>query len=150
MARFWVIAAVVAVAFMVYSLVDCALSDRARVRGPRKIVWILIILLLPLAGGILWFLIGRGRVDRASVVRRGPIAPDDDPAFLEGLRRNADQDERIRQMEKELAELGEDPDRPGPAGKTGPAGKIDGDSTDGTDKDGTDKDGTDSAGRRDV
>jgi hypothetical protein len=142
MARFWVIAAVVAVAFMVYSLVDCALSDRARVRGPRKIVWILIILLLPLAGGILWFLIGRGRIDRASAVRRGPIAPDDDPAFLEGLRRNADQDERIRQMERELAELGDDPDRPGPAGKTERDGN--------TDRDGNDKDGTDSTGRRDV
>ena len=45
MARFWVIAAVVAAAFMVYSLVDCAMTERSRVRGPRKGLWIVIILL---------------------------------------------------------------------------------------------------------
>lgn len=136
MARFWVIAAVVAVAFMVYSLVDCALTERERVRGPRKFVWLLLILLLPLAGGILWFVIGRGRVNRAPTQRRAPVAPDDDPAFLARLRRDADQDERIRRLEEDLAELGDDPDVSGPEGR----GKN-GDN---------DKDGTDSTGRRDA
>ncbi|BDI21362.1 PLDc N-terminal domain-containing protein [Herbiconiux sp. L3-i23] len=138
MARFWVIAAVVAVAFMIYSLVDCALADRSRIRGPRKFVWILLILLLPIIGGLLWFVIGRGRATRPPVQRR-PVAPDDDPAFLDRLRREADQEERIRRLEKELADLDDDPaaDPDGPATPEGPS-KTDG------------KDGTDNADRRDA
>jgi hypothetical protein len=125
MARFWLIAAVVAVAFMVYALVDCAMADRARVRGPRKWVWLLIILLLPVIGGILWFVIGRGRAPRRAEQYRSP-APDDDPAFLARLGRDADQDERIRKLEQELQDL----------------------DTDTPDQDG--KDGTDRSGRRDA
>jgi hypothetical protein len=109
MARFWVIAAVVAVAFMVYSLVDCAMTDRSRVRGPRKGFWILIIL-LPVIGGVLWFLIGRGRASDRPMQRSA--APDDDPAFLRGLAHDADQEERIRRLEQELADL--DSDAPPP------------------------------------
>ena len=109
MARFWVIAAVVAVAFMVYSLVDCAMTDRARVRGPRKGFWVLIIL-LPVIGGVLWFVIGRGRVSARPAPRA--VAPDDDPAFLRRLAQDADQEERIRRLEQQLADL--DSDAPPP------------------------------------
>jgi hypothetical protein len=108
MPRFWLIAAVVAVAFTVYSLVDCAMTDRLRVRGPRKGVWLLIVLLLPVVGGLLWFIIGRGRP--AGGGARRPVAPDDDPAFLRRLARDADQEERIRKLEQELSEL--DGDKP--------------------------------------
>jgi hypothetical protein len=108
MARFWVIAAVVAAAFMVYSLVDCAMTDRARIRGPRKGVWFVIIL-LPVLGGVLWFLVGRGR-NSAPVPRT--VAPDDDPAFLRRLAQDKDQEERIRRLEQQLADL--DADAPSP------------------------------------
>lgn len=111
MARLWVVAAVVAVAFMVYSLVDCAMTDSARVRGPRKVVWIVLILLLPVLGGLLWFLVGRGRSSGATLRR---VAPDDDPAFLGRLKREADQAERIRRLEEELADLDSDKDPPRP------------------------------------
>jgi hypothetical protein len=109
MARFWVIAAVVAAAFMVYSLVDCAMTERSRVRGPRKGLWIVIIL-LPVLGGVLWFLIGRGRGSARPAPRSA--APDDDPAFLRTLAQDKDQEERIRRLEQELADL--DSDAPPP------------------------------------
>jgi hypothetical protein len=109
MARFWVIAAVVVAAFMVYSLVDCAMTDRARIRGPRKGVWLLINL-VPVLGGVLWFVIGRGR---ATAAPTRTVAPDDDPAFLRGLARDKDQQERIRRLEEQLADL--DSDTPPPA-----------------------------------
>ena len=110
MARFWVIAAVIAAAFMIYSLVDCAMTDRRRVRGPRKGFWFLIIL-LPVIGGVLWFLIGRGRGSSRPAARS--MAPDDDPAFLRRLAQDADQEERIRRLEQQLADL--DSDAPPPA-----------------------------------
>ncbi|MCU1437583.1 MAG: hypothetical protein JWP66_670 [Naasia sp.] len=108
MARFWLVVAVVAVAFMVYSLVDCAMADPRRIRGPRKLVWILIILLLPVLGGVLWFTIGRGRAVPSRPTRT--VAPDDDPEFLSKLKKEADQAERIRRLEEELADLDSDSD----------------------------------------
>jgi hypothetical protein len=117
MPRFWLIAAVVAVAFTVYSLVDCAMTDRLRVRGPRKGVWLLIVLLLPVIGGALWFTIGRGRPTSGG--GRRPVAPDDDPAFLRRLARDADQEERIRKLEQQLSELDGDKPKGDPRSRNG-------------------------------
>jgi hypothetical protein len=128
MARFWLIAAVIAVAFMVYSLVDCAMTDRARIRGPRKGIWLLIIL-LPVLGGLLWFLVGRGR--RTAPVAR-TVAPDDDPAFLRRLAHDADQEERIRRLEQELSDL--DSDAPPPARERLPETDTDSDGGDKPDR----------------
>ena len=61
MVRLWIVLGVVAAVFYIYSVVDCALFDRSRVRGLPKPIWLLVIILFPIIGGILWFLIGRGR-----------------------------------------------------------------------------------------
>ncbi|WP_308466175.1 PLD nuclease N-terminal domain-containing protein [Rathayibacter soli] len=104
----------VAVALVyIYTIVDCALFDRARTRGLPKWAWIFVVILFPLIGSALWFLIGRGRRNAATNMRS--VAPDDDPEFLRGLgkasvknpKRSREQEERIRQMEKDLAELDE-------------------------------------------
>ncbi len=118
MARLLLILALVATAFWVYTIVDCAVQPATRHRGVSKPAWMVIVILLPVLGGILWFVIGRGRAG-GPVLRR---APDDDPEFLGGLsaRARADQDERIRRLEEELAQLdseGEDPHDSRPAPK---------------------------------
>jgi len=100
------------IAFWVYSIVDCALLPPTRHRGVSKSVWILIVVLLPVLGGILWFVVGRGRQRQAPVYK----APDDDLEFLGSIGSISDQDERIRRLEAELAALDAedaDPDRPG-------------------------------------
>ncbi len=100
------------IAFWVYSIVDCALLSPTRHRGVSKPVWILIVVLLPVLGGILWFIVGRGRQRTAPV----STAPDDDLEFLGSIGSISDQDERIRRLEAELAALDAedaDPDRPG-------------------------------------
>lgn len=114
MVRLWIVLGVAALVFYIYSVADCAFFDRTRVRGLPKAVWLLVIILFPVLGGILWFLIGRGR--RRAAFERRTIAPDDDPAFLGKLRLDHDQQERIRRLEKELAELddnGPDTDQTG-------------------------------------
>jgi len=109
MARAWVVVAVIAVAFVIYSLVDCAMADRSNIRGPRKSVWLLLIIILPVIGAVLWFLIGRPRgANNVRSIR--PSAPDDDPEFLGRLQREASQEERIRRLEQELADLDSDSD----------------------------------------
>ena len=96
MARLLLILAFVAVLFWVYTIVDCAVQPPSRHRGVGKAAWMAIVILLPVLGGILWFLIGRGRASQ-TVVRR---APDDDPEFLGRMTASAraEQDERIRRL----------------------------------------------------
>ena len=108
MARLLLILALVGTAFWVYSIVDCALQPPTRHRGVSKGAWIAIVVLLPVLGGLLWFVVGRGRATTIAARR----APDDDPEFLGRIGTISDQDERIRRLEEELAQLdaeGEDP-----------------------------------------
>ncbi|KAA9133789.1 PLDc N-terminal domain-containing protein [Microbacterium caowuchunii] len=123
MARLLLILALVAVVLWVYSVVDCALQPATRHRGVSKGAWMAIVILLPVVGGLLWFVVGRGRRSSAPVRR----APDDDPQFLRTIGSISDQDERIRRLEEELAQLDaeEDPD----AGPTAPHRPSDDDDT---------------------
>jgi len=117
---------VVVVILTVYTLVDCALFDRNRVRGVPRWAWILMIIFLPVLGAVLWLLIGRGRRSAAGpaggrVTRQ--MAPDDDPDFLRGLDKVKDQDQRIRDLEQELADFDKtEPSEDGAAGRPGAAG----------------------------
>lgn len=112
MTRLLIVLAVVAVAFTVYTLVDTLLTDRSRVRAFPKAVWAIVVVLLPVIGGLLWLIVGKARRSLSS--GRRPVAPDDDPAFLnslsaEEIQRRAEQDERLRRLEQELADLDDDP-----------------------------------------
>ncbi|WP_261165661.1 PLD nuclease N-terminal domain-containing protein [Microbacterium sp. Marseille-Q6965] len=115
MARLIVILVVAAVVFTVFSVIDCAVQPATRHRGVSKGWWI-VITCVPVIGGLLWFLIGRGRGLEARRAR-GPVAPDDDPAFLGSLGSIADQDERIRRLEEELAKLDDEDGSAGDAPK---------------------------------
>ncbi|GAB3605176.1 hypothetical protein GCM10027413_05850 [Conyzicola nivalis] len=107
MARFLVILPFVVVALDVFAVVDVILTETRRVRALNKVVWVVIIVLLPVIGALLWFFLGKERQDRGGEPRQ--VAPDDDPNFLRNLRRDEEQDERIRRLEQELAELDDDP-----------------------------------------
>lgn len=99
---------VAAVIFTIYAVADCAFFDRTRIRGLQRGWWIVIILFVPIIGGLLWFIIGRGRANRVGSGRGRTLAPDDDAEFLRQLREDAAQDERIRRLEQELADLDAD------------------------------------------
>src|SRR6478752_3257839 len=121
MPRVLLILALVATAFWVFTIVDCAVQPPTRHRGVSKPIWILIVVLLPVLGGLLWLIVGRGRASSVAARR----APDDDPEFLGRIGTISDQDERIRRLEEELAQLdaeGDDP-RFNPPG--GPAASDD-------------------------
>lgn len=98
-------AAALAVGVIVYSLIECARTDSADMRGLRKGGWIAVILLLPLLGALLWLFLGRpkGTADSSGTARGK--GPDDDPQFLRNLeerRRQQEQAEKLRQWEEEL------------------------------------------------
>jgi Phospholipase_D-nuclease N-terminal len=106
--RVLLILALVATAFWVYTIVDCSVQPANRHRGVSKPIWILIVVLFPVLGGLLWLSIGRVRRSRMTARR----APDDDPEFLERIGTLSDQDERIRRLEEELALLDAEDDDP--------------------------------------
>ena len=107
----------IAVGLTIFTVIDVALIDRTRVKGPPKLLWILISFILVI-GPVLWFFLGRERLIDASQAggsfgprpRRGPTAPDDDPEFLGKLNRETAQEKRIRDLEERLREIDDDPD----------------------------------------
>lgn len=123
MVRLLIGLAVLVVVGTVYTVIDCALREPSRIRGLSKPVWLVVILLLPVAGCILWYILGRGR-EKAQVA-----SPDNDPAFLNDLRRESEQDRRIRLLEEELAAL--DSESEFPDGDASPGGKPPRDPEDG-------------------
>ena len=114
------ILAPVVILLMIFAVVDIAVLERSRVRFLPKLAWIFLAVILPIAGPVIWFIVGRGRPGESNSVspsapssgRVGPVAPDDDPDFLGRLNRDQEQEERIRELEKRLNELGDDkPDK---------------------------------------
>ncbi|MGC3992742.1 MAG: PLD nuclease N-terminal domain-containing protein [Propionicimonas sp.] len=98
---------------LVFCLIDCILADDTRVRNLPKWGWVLLIVIIPLVGGIAWLVAGRPpRVaprpttsapqwESPPYVR--PRAPDDDPEFLAKLKRdNADQERFLKRWEDDL------------------------------------------------
>ena len=79
----------------VFSSVDAAMTDASRARGVPKPVWVVLVVVLPVIGAILWFAIGKGRTGAAQVA--GP-APDDDPRFT-GAKLSDVELERLRELE---------------------------------------------------
>ncbi|WP_240675198.1 PLD nuclease N-terminal domain-containing protein [Cellulomonas endophytica] len=98
-----ILPALLLVAFTVYCIVDVAQSDARDRRSVPTWAWLLVVILLTPFGGAAWFVSSRsarraraagatagegpGRGPRpggasGGPVRRGPVAPDDDPEFL--------------------------------------------------------------------
>ncbi|WP_283139174.1 PLDc N-terminal domain-containing protein [Rhizohabitans arisaemae] len=88
-------------ALWLYCLFDVITTPDEETRNLPKLLWVLVIVLVPLAGSLLWLLLGRAsrvRTDpsvepRNTVFpperapREAPRGPDDDPDFLRDLDR---------------------------------------------------------------
>lgn len=128
----------VQIGLLVYCLVDCIQSDSDRVRNLPKVVWVILIVLLPVIGGIAWLVAGRPERTPTSRApwpatrtsgfpeyeRPGgpPRGPDDDPDFLRRLRPPRDQHDDHGDDE-DRGDAGEDDGAAGPAGPPdGPPG----------------------------
>ncbi|GIG30081.1 PLDc N-terminal domain-containing protein [Cellulomonas marina] len=105
-----ILPALLVVAFTVYCVVDVVQSDERSRRGVPAWLWVLLVVLVPVLGGLAWIVSSRsaragdggpggggGSRPRRPGGRpgggRGPVAPDDDPDFL----RRLDEQRRRRQ-----------------------------------------------------
>ncbi|HKU36231.1 MAG TPA: PLDc N-terminal domain-containing protein [Paenarthrobacter sp.] len=101
-----VVGVVLVLVVFVYALIDVIRTDSRSTRGISKPAWIVVMVVLPVLGAVLWFIFGRpyGRPS-ARPVRSYPTAPDDDPEFLRNLesrRRNQAEEERLKKLKAEL------------------------------------------------
>ena len=71
------------IALVVYCLVDISRSDDAERVGLHPALWMILVVLLPVVGPIIWLVVSRShrpRQTRSDADR--PASPDDDPDFL--------------------------------------------------------------------
>jgi hypothetical protein len=109
MVRLFVFLAAAQLVLLVLGLISCLSADR--VRALPRALWVLVILLIPLIGPVLYFVFGRPvpPPDEGGPVRRGrprPSAPDDDPDFLRSMDTEQSRRDRelLAQWERELRE----------------------------------------------
>ena len=105
-------AGALAVGVIIYSLIECAQSDKYNVRALPKGAWLLIILLLPVIGAVLWLFFGRPRSPEPGAEPQRGRGPDDDPQFLRNLeerRRQQEQARKLQEWENELKRTGRAP-----------------------------------------
>ncbi|WP_197035066.1 MULTISPECIES: PLD nuclease N-terminal domain-containing protein [unclassified Mycobacterium] len=125
---------------MLFAIVDIACTEDREVRGLPRLLWIFIVLLLPLAGSIAWFIAGRPAAaaprNRTLDARRFPeydkpgrFIPEDpaaDEEFLQRCRERAEQQrqaaKRKRAQDDPVNSDAADQERPaaGPAPRTVP------------------------------
>ncbi|HEY8702742.1 MAG TPA: PLD nuclease N-terminal domain-containing protein [Arthrobacter sp.] len=98
--------AVAVLAIFVYGLVDVIRTGHRQTRGISKPAWIIVMIVLPVLGAILWLLMGRPRgTAPAPQTYSHPTAPDDDPDFLRNLelrRRQQAETARLKKLKEEL------------------------------------------------
>lgn len=98
-------------ALWVYCLVDIITCPDAGIRHLPKMGWLIVVILLPTVGALLWLFAGRpqhepgprstgySEYDRPG--RAVPQNPDDDEAFLRGLRERAESQRREARRQEE-------------------------------------------------
>lgn len=113
---------VLVVAFTLFCVFDVLGSDDRTRRGVPTPAWLLVVLALPVVGGVVWLVVSR-LAARTPGRPAGPVAPDDDPEFL--FRLDQERRRREQQQRREAAATGTDAaadDAPGGNGTTPPDG----------------------------
>lgn len=81
-----VVLGLLAVALYIYFIIDVARTPKAQARTLPKWLWLVLVIVLPILGGLIWLLLGKTWPEGGGFRRkRGPTAPDDDPRFLRQL-----------------------------------------------------------------
>lgn len=99
--RWFIIGGILALVVTVYALVDLTVTDDRRIRRLNRVLWVVLIVVLPVIGAAGW--LTWGKAPRAAAP---PMAPDDDPSFSRSTTVSDDEaDRRIAELEAELAAL---------------------------------------------
>ena len=118
--------ALVEIVLLVYCVLNIVTTPEGEVRNLPKLLWLVLVVVLPLVGGIAWLVAGRPQGPARSMPYKGnagvppaydrpgratAFRPEDDEAFLRGLRERAEQQRRAAEQQRRSA--GDDPVTPG-------------------------------------
>ncbi len=118
--------ALVEIVLLVYCVLNIVTTPEGEVRNLPKLLWLVLVVILPLVGGIAWLVAGRPQGPARSMPYKGnrgvapapdrpgratAFRPEDDEAFLRGLRERAEQQRRAAERQRKPA--GDDPVTPG-------------------------------------
>jgi len=96
----------VSVVLLVFALIDIITRPDSETRGLPKVAWILLVIIVPVVGSIVWFAIGHdwnpGPRNHGRYI--DPMRHEDGYATL-GAAKSAHGDKRVMTTEQELAEL---------------------------------------------
>jgi hypothetical protein len=101
------IISVVIFCLVLATLIDIVIRDESQIRHLPKLVWIVLVILLPLIGCIIWFTVGR---EYRTVEDRGSFG---DPRRWESREaapepvRSKSTEEQLAELEREIAEFKE-------------------------------------------
>jgi hypothetical protein len=82
MVRWAVIAAIITLALMIFSIIDCSRTSENNIRSLPKWAWLVIIIFVPAIGSIAWIIAGRPKGNGRGRRKRMIVPPDDNPDFL--------------------------------------------------------------------
>jgi len=82
MVRWAVIAAIITLALMIFSIIDCSRTSENNIRSLPKWAWLVIIIFVPAIGSIAWIIAGRPQGNGRGRRKRKIVPPDDNPDFL--------------------------------------------------------------------
>jgi hypothetical protein len=102
MVRLFIFLAAAALVLLILALISGLSAER--VRNLPRAVWVLVIILIPIAGPAAYFVWGRPAAGRRAPAR--PSSPDDDPEFLRSMNveKSRRESEMLAAWERELAE----------------------------------------------
>ena len=82
MVRWAVIAVIITLALMIFSIIDCSRTAENNIRSLPKWAWLVIIIFVPAIGSIAWIIAGRPKGNGRGRSKRKIVPPDDNPDFL--------------------------------------------------------------------
>jgi Phospholipase_D-nuclease N-terminal len=110
--------ALLEIGLLIFCVIDIIQSRADEIRGLSKGFWLILVIILPIVGGIAWLVAGRPtQVAAGSGWRPGagfpesqrpqrarpPMGPDDDADFLREMRSvNTEQEETLKRWEEDL------------------------------------------------
>ena len=82
MVRWAVIAAIITLALMIFSIIDCSRTAENNIRSLPKWAWLVIIIFVPAIGSLAWIIAGRPKGNGRGRRKGKIVPPDDNPDFL--------------------------------------------------------------------
>ena len=67
----------------IFAVIDVLTSDQSQVRYLDRIIWVILIVLVPIVGVVVWFAIGKDRSASGGVVGRGGPAERTEPSSFD-------------------------------------------------------------------